>query len=97
VSRTVGWKVVRSDDLSGVLDAEATTSVPRRVSDVRIKVGLDYNGQTRVDAQASEHKGQVELGGNRRRIKRFMNALDHALGATPAQIVDGSWKISLVG
>jgi hypothetical protein len=82
-----GWKVVRSDDVRGLLEAEAQSSITKRISDVRIKVGLDSNGQTRVDAQASERKSAVELGGNRRRVKRFMAALDQQLGANPTQIL----------
>jgi hypothetical protein len=70
-----GWKVVRSDDVRGLLEAEAQSSITKRISDVRIKVGLDSNGQTRVDAQASG------------RVKRFMAALDQQLGANPTQIL----------
>lgn len=82
-----GWKVVRSDDVGGVLEAEVVSAIGKRVSDVRVKVGLDSNAQTRVDAQASERKSSVELGGNRRRVKRFMAALDQQLGAAPTQIL----------
>ena len=80
-----GWKLVRSDDVSGVLHAEAESSIGKRISDIRVKVGLDNNGQTRVDAQASERKDSIGFGGNRRRVKRFMETLDQRLAATPTQ------------
>jgi hypothetical protein len=92
-----GWKLVSSDDVGGIINAEATSSLPRRVTDVRVTIGLDSDGQTRVDAQASERRGSVETGGNGRRLKRFMTALDHALAATPAQILDATKEISLAG
>jgi hypothetical protein len=92
-----GWKVVRSDDVSGVLDVEVESALGKRFSDVRVRVGLDSNGQTRVDAQASERKGSVELGGNRRRLRRFMRALDEQLAATPGQILHEARETSSIG
>jgi hypothetical protein len=83
-----GWRLVRSDDVSGVLEAEAIRFLPRRVNHVRVRVGLDENGQTRVDAQLAEGGDSFALGGNRRRLLRFMRTLDKRLGATSAQILD---------
>jgi hypothetical protein len=93
-----GWKVVRSDDVRGVLEAEAVGALRRkRVNDVRVRVGLDLDGQTRVDAQMRGRKGSFDLGANRRRLRRFLAALDDRLGATPGQILEASRETSAVG
>jgi hypothetical protein len=57
---------------------------------VRVRVGLDQNGQTRVDAQLAETGDSIALGGNRGRLRRFISALDQRLGATAAQILDAT-------
>jgi len=93
-----GWKVVRSDDIRGVLEAEAVGSLrKKRVTDVRVRVGLDLDGQTRVDVEMRARKGSYDLGVNRRRLQRFMAALDDRLGATPGQILEATRETSAVG
>ena len=89
-----GWGVSRSDDQGGVADAVSTPLLLGAAADVRIRIGLDSNGQTRVDMEAKSRTGRGDLGSNRRRIRRFMDALDRKLGATPAQILDGSRELS---
>jgi len=56
--------------------------------DVRIRITLDRNGQTRVDLRSASRKGKGDFGVNARRIGRFLRALDRRLGATPEQILD---------
>jgi hypothetical protein len=90
-----GWAVVRSDDQMGVLDALASPRLFGPLADVRVRIGLDSNGQTRVDAEARSRTGRGDWGENRRRIRRFMAALDRKLEATPAQILDGTRESSL--
>lgn len=85
-----GWRLLHSDDISGVLEAEAVRSLPRRINRVRVRVCLDQNGQTRVDAQLAETGDAFALGGNRGRLRRFITALDQRLGATAAQILDAT-------
>jgi len=82
------WRVLKSDDEKGAIHAEALTTVLRRPCDVRIRIGLDSNGQTRVDVRAALAAGKHDWGSNARRIQRFMEALDAKLAATPAQILD---------
>jgi hypothetical protein len=92
-----GSKVVHADDVSGVLEARVVTTLTRRVHHLRVRVGLDANGQTRVDAQLTESVGSFSLGGNRRRLRRFMAVLDERLGATSAQILDAARELSSAG
>ena len=82
------WRVTEADDEAGVIHAESTTLVFRFVDDVRIVIGLDENGQTRVDLESSSRKGKGDLGRNPRTIGMFLRRLDRALGVTPAQIID---------
>ena len=83
-----GWRVLQADDEQGVILAEASSPVWRRTAQVRVRVSLDANAQTRVDLMAST-PGQ-DWGSNVRRIARFTSELDRALAATPAQILDAT-------
>lgn len=83
-----GWRLVEADDQGGLIVAEATRRLLRGVADVRVRVGLDADGQTRVDADSASRGGGPDLGADRRRIRRFMAALDARLGATPGQILE---------
>jgi hypothetical protein len=56
---------------------------------VRIRIGLDANGQTRVDVRSAS-RSRRDWGSNARRIDRFLRALDAKLDATPAQILDAT-------
>ena len=89
-----GWKVVHANDVEGALQAEASVGLPRHVSDVRIRIGLDRDGQTRVDLSIVTRAGSIDLGGNRRQLRGFLSALDRKLAATPAQILDASRSAS---
>lgn len=90
-----GWSVNRSDDQVGVVDAVSVPPLLGPPADVRIRIGLDANAQTRVDMEARSRTTRGDLGSNRRRIRRFIDALDRKLGATPAQILDGSREPSV--
>ncbi|MSR35836.1 MAG: DUF1499 domain-containing protein [Gemmatimonadetes bacterium] len=82
------WSVVSADDHEGVIRARAVTRVFRRLDDVRVTIGLDENGQTRVDVASIALHRKRDLGSNARRIQRFLRALDEKLGATSEQILD---------
>ena len=73
------WRIAAADDDEGVIRAEAVTLVRRKCDDVVIRVALDENGQTRVDARASAREGRGDLGRNARRLDRFFHALDAAV------------------
>jgi uncharacterized protein (DUF1499 family) len=70
------WKVVQADDTEGIIEAESKTFLMRYVDDVRIRVYLDEDAQTRVDLVSQSRKGRADLGTNARRAARFLRALD---------------------
>lgn len=84
------WRLLDADDERGLIRAEATSRVLRRVGDVQVRVSLDANAQTRVDLISVSRGGKGDLGANARRIGRFTRELDRRLAATRAQILDGS-------
>ena len=87
-----GWRVLKADDEKGTILAEAVSAVWRRPCEVRVRIGLDANGQTRVDVRSASRNAKRDWGSNARRIDRFFRALDQKLGATPAQILDATRK-----
>jgi uncharacterized protein (DUF1499 family) len=74
------WNLVRADEGTGLIHAEATTRLFRFVDDVRFKVKLDQNALTRVDMWSASRVGRGDLGANARRIGRFFRDLDRRLG-----------------
>lgn len=85
VRKGAGWTLVDADDQKGVLRAEARTRILRRVDDVRIRVWLDNDAQTRVDLM-SRSRGRSSRTANARRIRRFLRDLDRTLRA-PAHAI----------
>lgn len=83
-----GWTVVSFNDLTGRIHVEATSLVLRAVDDVYLMVGLDEDGQTRVDARARTRGGRPDLGRKTRLLGRFFRRLDRALGAGEEEILD---------
>lgn len=83
------WRLLEADDEEGVIRAEATSPVLRRVSDARIRIGLDENAQTRVDALTRPRNGKPGSGARGRRlIKAFFRSLDRRVKASPDRILD---------
>ncbi|UCC47979.1 MAG: DUF1499 domain-containing protein [Gemmatimonadota bacterium] len=74
------WRLLRADEASGLIHAEASSRVFRLVDDVRFKVKLDSNALTRVDMWSASRLGKGDLGTNARRIARFCRDLDQRLG-----------------
>ena len=85
-----GWSVLYIDDQTGVIVAEALRLPWRDKDDVRISIGLDENGQTRVDLRSTSRQGKRDWGRNRRRISSFLRLLDRELSARPDQILNQS-------
>jgi hypothetical protein len=75
------WTRHDADDHEGVILA-STTSLAGAVHDVMVRVTLDDEGQTRVDASAQARKPLTNFGRSRRRLRRFFRALDRALART---------------
>ena len=73
------WTVTGEDGRSGEITAEARTLVWKNTDDVWIRVSLDEDGQTRVDATSASRKGRHDLGANARRIARFLHELDRRI------------------
>lgn len=74
-----GWRIRSSDDLAGIINAESKSRLRRRVSDIKIRISLDANAQTRIDARSASREGRADLGANARRLHRFFRALDEAV------------------
>ena len=83
-----GWTVTVEDDHRGVLEAESATLVWRFVDDVRVSIGLDEDGLTRVDVTSASRVGRGDLGRNPRTIAGFLRRLDRALDVQAGQILD---------
>ena len=92
-----GWRTHRADDQAGVIEAIATTRIRKVQDDIRVKIGLDENGQTRVDLRCWPMDGRGNLKRNRRRLYRFFSRLDRSLNAGPSDILDPtappSWRV----
>ena len=73
------WRITSADDEAGVIRAEAATLLRRKYDDVVIRITLDADAQTRVDARAAARQGRGDWGRNARRLKRFFRALDAAV------------------
>lgn len=83
-----GWTVVEADEDEGILQAESKTLFFRFVADVRVRVSLDENGQTRVDMSSTSRKGKGTPGQNARRVRKFFRILDRKVGAHQEVMVD---------
>jgi uncharacterized protein (DUF1499 family) len=91
------WEVTTSDDQNGVIRAVTPKRLLGAVADVTVRVTLDANGQTRVDVESLSRDSTRDLGANRKRIQRFLPALDRRLGATSAQILEDSVEVEATG
>src|SRR5690606_2167441 len=78
-----GWTILDADDYDGLIRAEARSTLLRRVDDIVVRITLDANAQTRVDARSSSRGARGDLGSNARRLRRFFTALDQELGVPP--------------
>jgi uncharacterized protein (DUF1499 family) len=83
------WTLRSSDDVAGVIQAEARSLLLRRSSDVRIAVSLDADAQTRVEVRSATRDGKADLGSNARRIHRFLRALDRLSARRRARVTAG--------
>jgi len=78
-----GWRLVDADDYDGLIRAEARSRLLRRVDEIVIRITLDANAQTRVDARSSSRNARGDLGSSARRLRSFFAALDEELGVPP--------------
>ncbi|HEX6307000.1 MAG TPA: DUF1499 domain-containing protein [Longimicrobiales bacterium] len=78
------WTCHDADDQEGVILA-TTKSLLGAEHDIMVRVTLDENGQTRVDASAQARRPVGDLGRSRRRLRRFFRRLDRVLARPPAR------------
>lgn len=74
-----GWRLVAADGQRGHIRAEADALFGRAVVEVEIRIGLDANAQTRVDADAVVRARKRDFGASTRTLAAFFAALDDTL------------------
>lgn len=77
-----GWQVESTDDYDGIITGTADSRVGAGHT-ITIRIGLDANAQTRVDAEATARKPATDLGRAARCVHRFFLALDRAMAGAP--------------
>lgn len=73
------WIILGADDTAGVITVETPVPVFGSAHDLTIRVTLDRNAQTRVDAISRTRSGKAGWGLHRRRIDRLFRELDRSL------------------
>lgn len=76
------WQLGHSDDTEGLIRAE-TKRLTGAMYDATIRIGLDDNAQTRVDARIIARQPGRDFGTAKRMIRRFFRSLDRTLARTP--------------
>jgi hypothetical protein len=85
-----GWRLVHADDEEGIIRAEATTLFLRFVDDVEIRISLDQDAQTRVDAFSCSRRGRNDWNTNARRLRNLFRRLDRDVPAQHAARLGGA-------
>lgn len=75
------WQLLEADDQEGIIRGLARGRTRRFTSAITVRITLDINAQTRVDALAASRVGRADLGRNARRMDRFFSTLDGVLAA----------------
>jgi hypothetical protein len=73
------WTLLEEDDREGLLRVEVRGHIKGLASGVTIRIILDPDAQTRVDALSALRVGRRDFGVNARRLARFFRALDRRL------------------
>jgi len=81
------WRVLKADDQRGVILAVATSAIRKQACDVRITVGLDADGQTRVDLSALAREKRGGLRHTVKSIAMFLRQLDGMVEAREGLIL----------
>lgn len=71
-----GWSLEFADDREGVVNALVSSPLKWLHGLVEIRIGLDADAQTRVDASSATPAVFHDFGVNARRLRRFFAALD---------------------
>lgn len=75
-----GWHLISWDPMRGEMRAEVTSFLVKRPDEISVHVTLDEVGLTRVDLIVTPRGRRLTRGLARRRIARFLRALDRTLG-----------------
>ena len=83
-----GWELLEADDREGIIRGVANSLVDRFSSSITVRITLDFNAQTRVDALSASRTGRYDLGSNARKLRKFFRALDNALEDARGQDIE---------
>jgi len=78
-----GCSVRLANDRDGIIIAEATATLPRRIDDITVSITLDKDAQTRIDMRSLSRDGKSDFGANARRIAKFFEMLDARMTDLP--------------
>lgn len=78
-----GWTLRTHDDADGLIRAR-THGLGGTMHAIVVRIFLDADAQTRVDAEAVA-EGPRDFGAARRRLRRFFTALDRAVANPPVR------------
>ncbi|HSH45262.1 MAG TPA: DUF1499 domain-containing protein [Longimicrobiales bacterium] len=73
------WEVTEQDDHEGIIRGRIRSRLPKLDGTITVRITLDPDAQTRVDAMSAAHTARRDLGTSARRIARFFRELDRAL------------------
>lgn len=73
------WELLEEDDQEGIIRGMARGRFERFTSAITVRITLDVDAQTRVDALSAARVGRADLGINARRLHRYFTALDARL------------------
>ena len=80
-----GWTVIGADDELGIIEIESARILGRQPLKVEVVIGLDGNGQTRVDLRSEAPRTAP---GRSLVFERFLRRLQVAANATPGLVID---------
>lgn len=78
-----GWTLISANDQQGIIRVEGRTFPFRAVDDVTIRIVLDDDARTWVDARSAARAPGRDFGRNDKRIAKFFEALDDQLSRRP--------------
>jgi hypothetical protein len=78
-----GWTLISANDQQGIIRAEGRTFPFRAIDDVTIRVVLDDDARTWVDASSAARAPGRDFGRNGKRVAKFFAALEDLLVRRP--------------
>lgn len=74
-----GWRIVLSDPTAGRIEASQSSRFFGFTDDIVIRVAADGAG-SRIDMRSEARQGRGDYGVNAARVRKYMDALRHAIG-----------------